>query len=103
MGGPTVGEQLAGPLDRVLVAEARTADVEAARVDDEAIVELRRLEVAHVRLEDERLDTEVAQPLIPAGVALEVLDAGHLEPDEVVRVVDDSLRVGLGEPDFHVG
>ena len=70
---------------------------------DEAVVEPRGLQVAHVGLEHERLEAEVAQPLVPARVPLEVLDARDLEPDEVVRVVDDPLRVGLGEPHPHLG
>ena len=41
---------------------------------------------------------EVAQPLVAARVLLEVVDARDLEPDEVVRVVRDPLRVRLGEP-----
>ena len=57
----------------------------------------RRREEARVRLEHERLDPLVAQPLVAARVPLEVVDAGDLEPDEVVRVVRDALRVGLGE------
>ena len=36
-------------------------------MDDEPVVELRGLEVAHVRLEHERLDAEVAQPLVSAA------------------------------------
>src|SRR4029079_4731260 len=35
-------------------------------------------------------------------VPLEVLDARDLEPDEVVRVVRDPLRVGLREAHFEV-
>ncbi len=50
-----------------------------------------------MRLEHERLDPVVAQPLVAAGELLEELDARDLEPDEVVRVVRDALRVGLGE------
>ena len=84
-------------LDHVLEAEARAARVEAARVDEQPVVEDRGREEAGVRLEHERLDPLVAQPLVAAGVALEELDAGDLEPDEVVRVVRDALRVGLGE------
>jgi len=72
-------------------------------MDDEPVVELRGLEVAHVCLEDERFDSEIAKPLVAAGIALEVLDAGHFEPDEVVRVVDDPLRVRLREADLHLG
>ena len=52
-----------------------------------------------MRLEHERLDALLAQPLVAARVPLEVLDARDLEPDEVLRVVDDPLRVGLGEAD----
>ena len=70
---------------------------------DEAIVEARRLEVAHVRLEHERFDPEVTQPLVPARVTLEILDARDLEPHEVVRVVRDALRVGLGEAHLDLG
>ena len=51
-----------------------------------------------MRLEDERLDPLVAEPLVAAREPLEVLHARDLEPDEVVRVVHDALRVGLGEP-----
>ena len=43
-------------LDRVLVAEARALDVQAACVHEQAVVEPRGLEIADVRLEDERLD-----------------------------------------------
>ena len=70
---------------------------------DEAVVEPRRLQVADVRLEHERLDPELAQALVAAGVPLEVLDSRHLEPDEVVRVVRDPLRVGLREAHLDVG
>ena len=52
-----------------------------------------------MRLEHDRLDSELAQPLIAAGVALEVLDAGDLEPHEIVRVVGDPLCVRFGEAD----
>ena len=89
--------------DEVVEAEAGAAHVEAAGVDAQPVVEPRRLEVAHVRLEHDGLDPEVAQPLVPAGVPLEVVDAGDLEPDHVVRVVDDPLRVRLRESDLDVG
>ena len=59
----------------------------------------RRSEEPDVRLEHERLDPLVAQPLVAAGEPLEELDARDLEPHQVVRVVRDALRVGLGEPD----
>ena len=60
---------------------------------------MRRLPVADVRLEHEGLDALVADRRVAAGVFRQVGDARHLEPDEVVRVVRDALRVGLGEPD----
>jgi hypothetical protein len=94
---PTLRDQDACPLDRVLVAKARSAHVDTARVHEQALVELRGLQVADVRLEDERLDAEVAKALVAAGVPFEVLDTRDLEPHEVVRVVRDPLRVGLGE------
>ena len=100
---PAVRDHLAVALDRVLVAEARALDVDAARMDPQPVVESRGLQVPDVRLEHERLEPEVAQPLVTAGVALEVLDARDLEPHEVVRVVRDALRVGLGEAHAHIG
>ena len=103
MAGPPVGDHLAVSRDRVLVAEARAAHVAAARVDDKAVVEARGLNVPDVRLEHERLDPLVAQLRVTACVAVQVLDACDLEPDEIVRVVRDPLGVRLGEPDPHVG
>src|SRR5581483_427755 len=96
---PAVGEHGPGALDDVVEAEARAADAVAARVDEQAVVEERRRAEAGMRLEHERLDPLVAEALVAAGVALEELDARHLEPDEVGRVVGDPLRVGLGEAD----
>jgi hypothetical protein len=84
-------------LDRVLEPEARAADVEAARVDEQPVVEDGRCDEARVGLEHERLDAEIAQPLVAAREPLEELHTRHLEPDEVVRVVHDALRIGLGE------
>ena len=55
-----------------------------------------------MRLEHDRLDARVAQPLIAAGVLIQVIDARHLEPDEVVRVVGDALRIRLCEADPHL-
>ena len=101
--GPAVGDQPSVALDRVVVVKACAAHVAAARVHRQPVVEARRLEVADVRLEHDRLEAEVAEPLVAAGVRLEVGDARHLEPDEVVRVVHDALCVGLGEADTHVG
>jgi len=43
----------------------------------------------------------LADLLVPACIALEELDAGDLEPHEVVRVVRDALRVRLCEADTH--
>src|SRR5207247_11197609 len=62
-----------------------------------------RPQVANVRLQDVRLDPLFPQLRIAARVALEVVDARDLEPDEVDRVVDDPLRVGLGEPRLQLG
>ena len=64
---------------------------------------MRGLAVADVGLGHERLDATLAELRIAARVALEVLDPGELEPDEVDAVVDDPLRVGLGEADADLG
>jgi hypothetical protein len=50
-----------------------------------------------VRLEHERLDALLPELVVAPGERAQVLDPGDLEPDEVGRVVDDALRVGLGE------
>ena len=70
---------------------------------EQAVVEPGRLQIADVRLQHDRLDAEVAQLLIAAGVPLQVVDARDLEPHEVVRVVGDALRVRLREADTHLG
>jgi len=99
---PPVRDPVAVVLEQVLVAEARAADVDAAHVEPEPVVEPRRGAVAHVRLGHERLDARFAQRRVAAGVALEVVDAPDLEPDEVDRVVRDPLGVRLGEADAEV-
>jgi NAD-dependent deacetylase len=100
---PAVGDDDAVALDGVLVAEARALQVAAARVHDQPVVEHGRLDVARVRLQDERLEAFVAQPLVAVRELLEVLDARHLEPDEVARVVGDPLGVRLGEANADLG
>ena len=89
--------------DEVLVAEARSSHVDAARMDVQHVVEPRRNEVTAERLEHECLESPVAQRLVAAGVLSQVLDAGNFEPDEVRRVVRDPLRVGFRKADAHVG
>ena len=59
---PAVRDRLVAARDEVLVAEARAADVDAARVHGEALVEARRGEVARVRLDRERLETPRLEP-----------------------------------------
>jgi NAD-dependent deacetylase len=50
-----------------------------------------------MRLEHERLDPFVTQPLVAVRELLEVFHARHFEPDEVARVVGDPLCVRLRE------
>ena len=99
MRGVTLREQHPVALDRVLEPEPRPAHLEAAGVDDQPVVEPRRVDEAHLRLDEERLDPLVAEPLVAACEPLEELHARELEPDQVVRVVDDPLCVRLCEPD----
>ena len=102
MTGPAVGEDLSAALDHVLEAKAGAAYSGAAGVDREPVVEPRRPEIPNVHLRCGRLHALLAQPRITAVEAREVLDPRDLEPDEVRRVVRDSLRVRLGEPDRDV-
>ena len=69
----------------------------------EHVVEDRGLDETRVRLEDECLDALVAKALVAAGKLFEVRDSGDLEPDEIVRVVSDALRVGFGEAHPNLG
>src|SRR5207248_3573268 len=102
---PAVGDALAVTvaLDRVVEAEARAAELAAAGVHRQAVVEARRREVADVRLDRERLDALGPQPGIAAAEPGEVVDPGDLEPDEVDGVVRDSLRVGFREAHLEAG
>src|SRR6185437_7562457 len=76
-------------------------EADAACVDHELVVEAHRDPVAAERLEDDRLDPAVTQRLVAAGEGAQVLDARHLEPDEIRGVVRDPLRVGVGEAHAH--
>ena len=102
MSRPAVGDHLLVARDRVLVAKPGAPHVDAAGVHGQAVVEPRGAEVAHVRLEYEGLDPQIAKVLVPACVALEVGHTRDLEPHEVVRVVRDPLGVRLREPNADV-
>jgi hypothetical protein len=95
-------DPLAAPLDDVLEAEPRAAQVDAARMDRQPVVEVRGQEVAGVRLERESFDALLAQRRVPAPKPCEVVDPRNLEPDQELGVVRDALGVGLGEPNADV-
>lgn len=59
--------------------------------------------MANVRLDRHRFDTVVPKRLVAASKAVEVVDSRHFEPDEVLRVVRNALRVRLGEADANLG
>ena len=111
--GTTADRPVVGRVRRVVInrmgdsfavsVDGRLHHVDAARVDGEAVVEPRWLDVADMRFKDKRLDAQVAQALIAPGEPLEVFDPRHLEPDEVIGVVRDPLRVCLGEADANLG
>ena len=90
-------DELAVSLDPVLVAEARSADVDAAEVDREDVVEDGRGAIVDPHAGRQRLDSLRLDRAVAARVIGEVRDASHLEPDDVRRVVGDALGVGLGE------
>ncbi len=98
--GPAVRDdprRVAGALDDVLEAEAGAADVGGADVDAQLVVEAHAAPVAHRGLGGSRVDALLHQALVAAGELAEIGDARDLEPDEIDRVVDDALRVGLVE------
>jgi NAD-dependent protein deacetylase/lipoamidase len=103
MSGPAVCDRLSVALDHVLVAKPRSANVDAARVDLEPIVEPGRLEMTHVRLDRHRLYALLSQRGIATPKSPEVLDPRDFEPDEILGVVRDPLRVGLGEANLDLG
>src|SRR5581483_4543765 len=100
---PAVRDRLTLALEHVVVPEARSADVDAAGVDPDAVVEEGRLQVTDVRFGRQRLVAVRLQAAVAVPEASEVLDSRDLEPDEVRGVVGDALRVGLGEPDRELG
>ena len=100
---PAVGDGVAVALDDVLVAKAGAANVDAACMDPQPVVELRRLAMTDVGLDRERLDALLAQRGVAPAEAGEVVDARDLEPDEVLGVVGDALRIRLGEADSDLG
>ena len=87
----------------VVVAEARTANIDTARPDPDDVVEHGRREVANVRLDDRRLVARVLKGAIAGRVLVEIGDARHFEPDEVRGVVGDPLRIRLREPNANLG
>ena len=100
---PAVGNRVAVALDRIVEAEAGTAQVAAGTADRETVVEAGGGEVPDVPLRRERLDSLGPELRIAAPEAREVVDARELEPDQVDGVVHDSLGVGLGEAHANVG
>jgi NAD-dependent protein deacetylase/lipoamidase len=100
---PAVGNLLAVALDPVVEPKSCAADVPAAGLDLEPVVEACRHAVANGCLGDEGLDSALAQRRVAAGKAAEVVDAGDLEPDQVGGVVGDALGVRLGEADANLG
>ena len=63
----------------------------------ELVVEPSGNAVAAEGLEHERLDSAIAERLVPARECPQVLDARDLEPHRVRRVVRDSLCIRVGE------
>ena len=66
---PSIRDQLAVPLDAIVEAEARPANVAAARGDHEPVVETGRRSKADVGLERQRLDALGLQRRVAAAKA----------------------------------
>jgi hypothetical protein len=97
--GPAVRDFLAVALDYVLVPKASSANVYAPGVDLQAIVESCRLQMTNVGLDRHRFDPVLPERGVATAKPCQVVDAGDLEPHEVLGVVRDALSVGLGEAD----
>src|SRR2546430_8920076 len=100
---PSLCDQLAVPLDAIVEAEARPANVAAARGDHQPVVEAGRRSKADVCVERQRFDALGLQRRVAAAKAGEVLDPRDLEPDEVDGVMRDALRVRLGKANLYLG
>ena len=99
----TLGDERSLPLDGVLVAEARAAQVDAARPDPQPVVEVGGAVVTDVHLGRQRLDPLLLDRPVAARVLGQPADARDLEPDDEGRVVRDPLRIRLREADDDVG
>ena len=97
-----MGDPQTVPLHEILVAEPRTADVDAAHPDRQHVVEHSGALVLEMDTGRQGLDPALADRAVAAGELLEVGDARDLEPDHVRRVMGDALRVRLGKPDADV-
>ena len=100
---PALGDPLTRSVDGILEAEPGAAQVAAAGANRQSIVETSRLEIACVGLERQRVDSLLAQTEVAAAEAPQVLDPRRLEPDEISRVMRDSLGVGLREANGDLG
>jgi len=99
MSRPAVRDRLTSALDHVLIPKASSANVDAPGVDPQAIVESCRLQVTNMRLDRHRLHPLFPKRGVAAAEPRQVVDAGDFEPHEILGVVRDALRVGLGEAD----
>ena len=94
---PALGDRLPVALDRVVEAEASTADVATASPDRELVVEARRRHVLRVRLQGQSVDAFLPQGQVATAKTAQILDPRRLEPDEIGRVMGDSLGIRLGK------
>ena len=87
-------------IDRVLERPRRVADLANPHLDVVLLVETKRHAIAHTRLTDrevEPLGDEVA--VVHDVEGAEIGDAADLGEEQVVRVVDDALKVRLAIAD----
>jgi hypothetical protein len=71
-------------------------------MDLQHFVEVRRAQIAGVGLDRHRFDALLPERRIAATEARQVCDARDFEPNQVLSVVHDALRVGLGEADANL-
>ena len=103
VGGPAVGHGVP-PRSIAYSKRKRAPRTSTQRTPmSRSVREARRHQIADVRLDRRGVDARLAQGRVAALEPRQVVDARELEPDEVVGVVDDPLRVGLREAHLHLG
>ena len=98
---PVASDRSSRPHDLVRELHPHGRQHAARRSDLDLVVVARRLAVLAVRLDDRQREPRLLHLAIAPAERAQQVGARHLEPDEVVRVVDDAHLVGFGVAHAH--